>query len=125
MKVAAGDPVVQSLLEALDGRPAAPTLVWGRGMARVSRDLGQDAPVHTLLQDARDVHPKVGQTTHGMTAPDGPFERVVTRLPRSKDALRWRLSSAAAALPEGGEVWLAGHQREGIKSSVRLMEEAV
>jgi len=123
--VETADPVIQTLLEALRDRPPAPTLLWGRGLGPVARDMVEGGPVHTLLQDARDAVMSVGPTSFGMEAPPGPFRRVVVRLPRSKEALEWRLSSAAAALPPGGELVLAGHHREGIRSASKRLEAAI
>ena len=125
MKRGSGDPVVQSLLEALEGQPSASSLIWGRGLSAVTRALAQLGQVHTLLQDARDATSGVGETSFGVMAPRGAFDRIVTRLPRSKEALRWRLAAAAAALEVGGQLWLVGHQREGIKSAVKHLEAAV
>ena len=119
------DPVVQTLREALGRHPAVDTLVWGRGLGAVARELNVDVNVHTLLQDARDKSTSLGALSFGVLAPNVPFERIVTRLPRSKGELRWRLAASAAALPVGGELWVAGQQREGIKSAVKLVEELV
>lgn len=125
MSIASGDPVIQTLLEALAQHPPAHTLVWGRSMLRVAGVVGRAGPVHTLLQRAGDPPSPVGTTTHGVVPPKGDFTRVIMRLPRSKDALRWWVSAAAATLPLGGQLWLAGHQREGIKSALTLLNELV
>jgi len=124
MSSATDDPVVQTVLEALQGAPPRATLIWGQGLSPVAH-APSVTDVHTLLQDARETGPGVGHTSYGIEAPDAPFERVVTRLPRSKEALRWRVAAAAAALGPGGELWLAGHQREGIKSAIKQLGEAV
>ena len=120
-----GDPVIQTLFEALDHEDVQDTLLWGRGLKGLSRALDAETPVYTLLQDARDPLSTDGQSSYGILAPRSDFARVITRVPRSKEALRWRLRAAASALPAGGQLWLAGHQREGIKSARKVMEELV
>jgi 16S rRNA (guanine1207-N2)-methyltransferase len=117
------DPVLQTLREALVRQPAVDTLIWGRGLGAISRELNVEVNVHTLLQDARESIASIGPSSFGVLAPSVSFERIVTRLPRSKDGLRWRLAACAAALPAGGELWIAGQQREGIKSTTKLLEE--
>jgi 16S rRNA (guanine1207-N2)-methyltransferase len=119
------DPVVQTLREALSRGPSVDTLLWGRDLGALARELKGKVNVHTLLQDARDQGDSSEQSSFGVLAPSVPFDRIVTRLPRSKEGLRWRLRAGAAALAPGGELWVAGQQREGIKSAAKLLEELV
>ena len=125
MSLSSSDPVIQTLCEALELGGAHDTLLWGRGLAGIARSLGRDTSIYHLLQDARDSLPEGALASYGVLAPREGFERVITRVPRSKEALRWRLRASAAALIPDGELWLAGHQREGIKSALKVMKELV
>jgi 16S rRNA (guanine1207-N2)-methyltransferase len=64
--------------------------------------------------------------TAGIVPPsDARWERVVLMMPRSKDVLRFRLAQAATRLTEGGQLWVAGHQRDGAKSAATHLAECL
>jgi len=47
----------------------------------------------------------------------GPFDQVVLRLPRSRDALAYALERCAAVMEPGAALWLTGCNDEGIKAA--------
>ena len=54
-------------------------------------------------------------------ARDGAVDTVIVYLPREKEKLNMLLHAAAGLLEPGGRLWLAGGNREGIKSSPRTL----
>ena len=116
-------PEVVTLLEALESAEPRPTLVWGRGIAAVVRQLNRSADVYALLPDTTAAR-GIPQPAHvGIRPEGGAVERVVMLLPRSRDELKWRLEVARSLLDEDQELWLAGHQQDGVKSTAKLLKE--
>ena len=117
--------VLRTLREALDGRPPSATLVYGRGCTLVSDWLDPAGSTFLMSADRRDIPPSHPDGYVGLDKPHAVVERVICRLPRSKEELHYLSSLFASLLPEGGELWVAGHMREGIKSAARVLEERV
>ncbi|MCB9728408.1 MAG: class I SAM-dependent methyltransferase [Deltaproteobacteria bacterium] len=122
---ATADPVLLTLEEALTEVPPAPTLVWGAGMAPLTWALSASAPVRYAGLDAGDARGVTVPYEATLDPALGEATRLVCRMPRSKEGLAWILDLASARLPVGGELWLGGHAREGIRSAARPMEERV
>ena len=117
------DPVVVTLREALAEAPPRPTLLWGRGLGPVSRDLHGTVRLRSVVPDLAATRGMAGSHTVAHAPELGDEERYVCRQPRSRQMLAWMMEVAASHLPEGGEVWVAGHHNEGIRSAVRTMAE--
>ena len=132
MSPAAGmaeDPAALTLREALADAdadaPDRPTLVWGSGVAplAVGHAPGDAWRFFTSdLATARAVGPGCDV---GVLPPAGAEQRLVLRMPRSKVELDLMLRVAAGRLPSGGDLWLGGHQRDGIRSAVRPLTERI
>jgi len=114
------DPAVQTLLEALEQHPA-PTLIWGEGLRGLDVR-GLEAAGMTLFTDDALVGRELGVPS-GVVPDLGELARVALLMPRAKALLAMRLALCAGALGGRGEVWLAGHQRDGVRSGERLLGE--
>lgn len=55
-------------------------------------------------------------------ADDGKYKWVIINLPRQKDLLRMMLHCASELLAEDGVLWLAGENKAGIKSAVKILK---
>lgn len=127
------DPAVLTLSEALVDAVPARTLYWGDGFAAL-------APALRGASNARwfmDAAPAAGEAPWAeagrmdagvLPAPapasEPPDARIAARLPGSREALELLARVAAARLLAGGELWLAGHNREGVKSAARRLRAA-
>ena len=115
------DPVILTLLEALDEAPPRPTVLWGRGLQAVGRALAPTVPTRAVLGDIRDVPGHVVPTELALLPAPGAEDRYVCRLPRSREELVWMATVAAARLGAGGELWVFGHHQEGIRSTAKAL----
>ncbi len=115
------DPVAETLWEALADSEPRPTLFWGRDLGAIVRRLegASTAPLWWLAPDVQSLSHPAPRRAVDLAPPwdltdEGPT-RIVLRLPRSRVELEWRLDVAASLLGPGGELWIAGAKREGIK----------
>jgi 16S rRNA (guanine1207-N2)-methyltransferase len=119
------DPELLTMEEALAEVPPARTLVWGAGMGPLTWSLPEGTAVRYAGLDAGDGR-GVSVSYEATLDPQILDEtRLVCRMPRSKEGLAWMLDLARARLPVGGELWLGGHVREGIRSATKPMEAAI
>ena len=117
------DPVIETLIEHLTQTPYRPTVFWGRGLhaaAHAGRALG---PARVVTPDVRDLRGSRVPAAAALAPEAGSEPRFVCRLPRSREELAWMARVAAAQLPEDGELWMAGHNREGIKGAARTLAQ--
>ncbi|MEZ4269038.1 MAG: methyltransferase [Myxococcota bacterium] len=119
------DPELLTMEEALAEVPPAPTLLWGAGMGPLSWSLPEGTPVRYAGLTASDGRGVSVEYEASLDPQIRNETRLVCRMPRSKEGLAWLLDLARARLPVGGELWLGGHAREGIRSATRPMEEAI
>ncbi|MEE2779976.1 MAG: methyltransferase [Myxococcota bacterium] len=120
-------PEALTLLEALEGAPAVPTLVWGRGIGSIVRGLREgQAPVYGLAPDVTSARGIPEPVSVDVSVDDDvAVERVVALLPRSREELAWIVKVSRGLLDQGQELWLAGHHRDGIKSSARSLSDTL
>lgn len=119
------DPELLTMEEALAEVPPAPTLIWGAGMGPLTWSLPEGTELRYAGLDAGDGR-GVSVPYEATLDPQILSEtRLVCRMPRSKEGLAWILDLARARLPVGGELWLGGHAREGIRSATKPMEAAI
>ena len=64
-----------------------------------------------------------GRFVPWLDAADAPFDAVLLHLPKGKELLEMSLAMAAALLAEGGELLLAGGNKEGGKSAPKRLKE--
>jgi hypothetical protein len=119
------DPELLTLQEALAEVPVAPTLLWGAGMGALTWSLPEGTPVRYAGLDAADGRGVTVEYAPSLDPELRDATRLVCRMPRSKEGLAWILDWARGRLPAGGELWLGGHAREGIRSAVAPMEAAI
>lgn len=99
-------------------------MLWGRHVAAVARALPDGQPAFALLPDIRAARGLgINHAVHMVPPAKWAFERVLSGLPRSREELRWRVDMAAARLEPGQQLWLAGHQREGIKGAAKVLQQ--
>ena len=115
---------VVTLEEALEETEPRATVFWGDGLRALARRTSRHVAVRWIHSDeAEEIE---GLTTEwSLTPTRGEETRLVCTMPRSREELLWRLQMAAYMLPSGGEVWVAGHRREGIKSAAKPLESLV
>lgn len=118
----ATDPVLLTLAEALALGPPRPTLVWGERTAPLRGLLEGElrAQVRFFTDDlatGRALDCPVGVTPELRATAAGPPTRVVIVMPRAKALLEVRVNVARALLAPGGELWVVGHQRDGVRSA--------
>ena len=115
------DPVALTLAEALRDAPERETLLWG-DIELVSS--GIDA-TRVVSWDARaDSHEGLSTTVTTIPSP-GVEQRYVLRMPGDKALLDTMLDVSAARLMPGGELWIGGHKREGIRGVVDRIEARI
>lgn len=118
-----------TLGEALAAAAPEPTLVWGGiGLATPLSKLPDEAACRVFSWDARTPSELsgTGRPCSVGVIPDGGAERrIVVRLPGDKALLDLIIGVAAERLPPGGELWVAGHKREGIRSAEARLEAAI
>ena len=116
------DPVLPTLAEALADDPR-PTLVWGERTAALRELLPADYPVRWFTDDlatSRALGCPIGVVPEA--TPSGVGTRIALVLPRAKALLELRLALARTLLPADGELWVVGHQQDGIRSAEGLLE---
>jgi len=127
------DPAVLTLSEALLDAPGVPTLYWGDGLAALAPALRAAPSARWFVDAAQDDGAPLGAHARRVESgvlpgppwpTDPPCQRIAARLPGSREALALLARVAAARLPPGGELWLAGHNREGVKSAARRLATA-
>jgi 16S rRNA (guanine1207-N2)-methyltransferase len=118
------DDAIVTLEEALAEVAPAATVLWGARLGSLARKTARTSSVRWITSEvvagSGDV---VHETTLSPAA--GPETRLVAMAPRSREELMWLLAWASHAVPDGGEVWMAGHGREGIKSCVAALESHI
>lgn len=111
-----------SRLELIDP-PAGTVLLVGAGPG----DLGPFDPARTLVvQGFRPLHDAVAAQgfavlTAPQAGPEGRADAAILFLPRARAEARAQIAAAAAALPEGGALWIDGQKTDGIDSVLREM----
>ena len=116
----AQDAVLATLAEALCDAPQ-PTLVWGErleGLAELAADAGPLRGYTDDLPTSRSLGYPIG-----LRPEPGPERRVALVMPRAKALLDLRVAEARALLADGGEIWVAGHQQDGVRSAETLLGE--
>lgn len=118
----ATDPVLLTLAEALAAAPPRPTLVWGERMAPLRALLDDDLRCRVRfftddLATGRALDCPVGVAPERPASGGEAPTRVAVIMPRAKALLEVRVSVARALLAPGGELWVAGHQRDGVRSA--------
>lgn len=118
------DDAVVTLEEALAEVSPSPTLFWGGRLGALAKKTSR-------VSDVRWISSEVSGEIAGLDSEvtlqpaAGVERRIAMVMPRSRDELVWRLQVAAYILPEGAELWLAGHAREGVKSCVKMLESCI
>ncbi len=116
------NPAALTLAEAIADQPWIPSLLWGRHLGSLVPGPGESGGDFALLPDVRSAAGLRLEHEVGMLPPPSrAFSRVLSDLPRSKEELSWRVAVAAAVLAPGQQLWLAGHQREGIKGAAKTL----
>jgi len=113
------DPELHTLAEALVDDPR-PTLVWGERTAPLRELLPAGYPARYFTDDlltGRELGCPIG------VVPELAGEsRVALVMPRAKALLEMRVALSAGLLPPEGELWVAGHQQDGVKSAEGLLD---
>ncbi|TNF35890.1 MAG: methyltransferase domain-containing protein [Deltaproteobacteria bacterium] len=115
------DPELLTLAEALANDPR-PTLVWGERTAPLRELLPAGYPVRFFTDDLATSR-ELGCPL-GVVPERGDETRVALVMPRAKALLELRVALASALLPPEGELWVAGHQQDGVKSAETVLEAA-
>lgn len=115
------DDAVVTLEEALLEVSPAATIFWGARLAALARKTSRTVQARWISSEFAG---EIAGVNSQVTLCPGPGDerRIAMVMPRSRDELAWRLEVAAHLLPEGGELWLAGHAREGIKSCLKTLK---
>ena len=115
------DDAVVTLEEALAEETPCATMFWGGRLGALARKTSREVDVRWISSEVSGEI--AGLDTEVTLCPAaGAQDRIVMVMPRSRDELVWRLKVAAHILPEGADLWLAGHAREGIKSCAKTLE---
>jgi len=112
--------VLLTLAEALADAPA-PTLVWGERLDAAPELLGDVGPLRFFTDDlatSRALGCEIG-----LAPTRGGEARVVLIMPRAKALLEWRVAVARTLVPADGELWVVGHQQDGVRSAETLLAE--
>ncbi len=119
------DPAALTLAEALQAAPPRPTLVWGGPLAPLADSAPDWGPARLFTTDLLAARAVQAPAELGVLPSPGDEPRLAALMPRSKEELAVILDVARARLGPGDQLWLAGHQRDGIKSAAKLLEAAL
>ena len=116
------DPWV-TLEECFASATECPTLLWGDGIEYLAKDL-RNLPWLSFFTHDAYTSSQLEMPQETRIYPDGePFERVIIRLPASKEQFRAMLAWAQHKLVGARECWVFGHKNEGIRSAEKLLSD--
>ena len=112
-----------TLSECFDAVGPIPTLVWGDGIEYLDKEHRERSFLSFFTHDCVTAD-ALGLTRETRVFPDGQhFERVIVRLPPSKEKLQSMLAWAERRLVGARECWIFGHKNEGIRSTEKLLSD--
>ena len=120
------DPAIMTLAESLAGAPATPTLLWGSAIHAIPQLVAVPEHLRAFTWDALTAR-SFAQVSCGLgvVPPPGDEQRIVCCMPRAKPLLDLIVAIARARLGRGGQLWVAGHKREGIRSISSRLASAI